>query len=164
HLEKRFGCDREWIVKQTGVRERRHALPHQATSDLAIEAATRCLDAAGLEPRDVDLLLLATCTPDMSFPSTACLVQDRLKLKCPAVDLQAACAGFVYALVTAAAYVKSGACDRALVIGADCLSRTVNPKDLKIYPLVGDGAGAVVLGRGTQEQGLVRYTMGSQGC
>ncbi|MBI3410821.1 MAG: ketoacyl-ACP synthase III [Planctomycetes bacterium] len=163
HLEKRFGCDREWIVKQTGIRERRHALPHQATSDLAIEAATRCLQAADAVASDVDLLLVATCTPDMSFPSTACLVQDRLKLKCPAVDLQAACAGFVYALVTGSAYINSGACDKALIIGADCLSRTVNPEDLKIYPLLGDGAGAVILGRGTPDQGLVRYSMGSQG-
>src|SRR5262249_6430904 len=78
HLEQRFGCDREWIVKQTGIFERRHALPHQATSDLASEAAQRCLSAADVDAKDVDLLLIATCTPDMSFPSTACLVQDRL--------------------------------------------------------------------------------------
>src|SRR5271165_5828585 len=80
HLYERFGFDSDWIVKRTGILERRHALPHQATSDLCCEAAARCLHTAGVKPADVDLLLLATFTPDMSFPSTGCLVQDRLKL------------------------------------------------------------------------------------
>ena len=140
HLNARLGFDSEWIVKRTGILERRHALPHQATSDLCHEAARRCLEQAGVQPRDVDLLLVGTFTPDMSFPSTACLVQDRLRLSCPAVDLQAACAGFMYAFVTGAAYVASGASDLALVIGGDCNSRVVNPNDLKTYLLCGDGA------------------------
>src|SRR5262249_32686775 len=114
HLHQRFGFDSDWIVKRTGILERRHALPHQATSDLSHEAARRCIEQAGVDPRDIDLLLLGTFTPDMSFPSTACLVQDRLRLNCPAVDLQAACAGFMYALITGAAYVASGASDLAL--------------------------------------------------
>src|SRR5207248_5097016 len=99
HLHARLGFDSDWIVKRTGIHERRHALPHQATSDLCHEAARRCIDQSGVDPKDIDLLLLATFTPDMAFPATACLVQDRMGLNCPAVDLQAACAGFMYALI-----------------------------------------------------------------
>jgi 3-oxoacyl-[acyl-carrier-protein] synthase-3 len=163
HLHERLGFDSDWIVKRTGILERRHALPHQATSDLCYEAAVQCIERAEVNPRDIDLLLLATFTPDMAFPSTACLVQDRLKLICPAVDLQAACAGFMYALVTGAAYVASGASDLALIIGGDCNSRVVNPDDLKTYPLFGDGAGAVLLTRGRPDQGLLSYSLGADG-
>src|SRR2546425_8503189 len=85
HLRQRLGCDSEWIIKRTGILERRHALPHQATSDLCYEAARRCLAKAEVDPKDIDLLLVGTFTPDMTFPSAACLVQDRLKLACPAV-------------------------------------------------------------------------------
>jgi 3-oxoacyl-[acyl-carrier-protein] synthase-3 len=163
HLRQKFGFDSEWIVKRTGILERRHALPHQATSDLCHEAAQRCLDGAAINPRDIDLLVLATFTPDMSFPSTACLVQDRLKLNCAAIEIEAACAGFMYALVTAAAYVVSGASSLALVIGGDCNSRIMNPDDIKTYPLFGDGAGAVLLTRGTPEQGLLAFSLGADG-
>jgi 3-oxoacyl-[acyl-carrier-protein] synthase-3 len=163
HLHQRLGFDSDWIVKRTGILERRHALPHQATSDLCLEASRRCIDQAGVNPADIDLLLLATFTPDMAFPSTACLVQDRLKLNCPAVDLQAACAGFMYALITGAAYVVSGASDLALIVGGDCNSRVVNPNDLKTYPLFGDGAGAVLLTRGRSDQGLLSYSLGADG-
>jgi 3-oxoacyl-[acyl-carrier-protein] synthase-3 len=163
HLHQKLGFDSDWIVKRTGILERRHALPHQATSDLCHEAARRCIDRAGVDPRDIDLLLLATFTPDMAFPSTACLVQDRLKLCCPAVDMQAACAGFMYALITGAAYVVSGASDLALIIGGDANSRVVNPDDLKTYPLFGDGAGAVLLARGRPDQGILSYSMGADG-
>jgi 3-oxoacyl-[acyl-carrier-protein] synthase-3 len=163
HLHQRFGFDSDWIVKRTGILERRHALPHQATSDLSHEAARRCIEAAGVNPADIDLCLVATFTPDMSFPSTACLVQDRLKLNCPAVDLQAACAGFMYALITGAAYIASGASDLALVIGADCNSRILNPNDIKTYPLFGDGAGAVLLAKGRPDQGILSYSMGADG-
>jgi 3-oxoacyl-[acyl-carrier-protein] synthase-3 len=163
HLHARLGHDSNWIVKRTGILERRHALPHQATSDLCYEAARRCIDASGADPKDIDLLVLATFTPDMAFPSTACLVQDRLKLICPAIEVEAACAGFMYALVTAAAYVVSGASDVALVIGGDCNSRVVNPDDLKTYPLFGDGAGAVLLARGRPDQGLLSYSLGADG-
>src|SRR5262245_778856 len=92
HLHERFGHDSDWIVKRTGILERRHALPHQATSDLCCEAALRCIDNARVEPRDIDLIVLATFTPDMSFPSTACLLQDRLRLSCAAIEVEAACA------------------------------------------------------------------------
>jgi 3-oxoacyl-[acyl-carrier-protein] synthase III len=163
HLYQRFGFDSDWIVKRTGIYERRHALPHQATSDLACEAARRCIDQAGVRPADIDLVLVATFTPDMSFPSSACLVQDRLRLNAPAVDLQAACAGFMYALITGAAYVAAGASDLALVIGADCNSRILNPDDIKTYPLFGDGAGAVLLARGRPDQGLLSYSLGADG-
>src|SRR5579871_6147205 len=115
HLHERFGFDSDWIVKRTGILERRHALPHQATSDLCHEAALRCLANADVRPQDIDLVVLATFTPDMSFPSTACLVQDRLRLCAAAIEIEAACAGFMYALVTGAAYVASGASSLALV-------------------------------------------------
>jgi 3-oxoacyl-[acyl-carrier-protein] synthase-3 len=163
HLHQRLGFDSDWIVKRTGILERRHALPHQATSDLCHEAAKRCIDQAKAKPADIDLLVVATFTPDMSFPSTACLIQDRLKLNCPALELEAACAGFMYALITAAAYVVAGVSDLALVIGGDCNSRVVNPNDLKTYPLFGDGAGAVLLTRGEPNQGILSYTLGSDG-
>jgi 3-oxoacyl-[acyl-carrier-protein] synthase-3 len=163
HLHARLGFDSDWIVKRTGILERRHALPHQATSDLCHEAARRCIDSSAVNPKDIDLLVLATFSPDMAFPATACLVQDRLKLNCPAVEIEAACAGFMYGLITAAAYVVSGASDLALVIGGDCNSRIVNPDDLKTYPLFGDGAGAVLLTRGRPDQGILSYSMGSDG-
>lgn len=163
HLQERFGCDSDWIVKRTGILERRHALPHQATSDLCHEAAIRCMEKANVSAKDIDLLLVGTFTPDMSFPSTACILQDRLKLNCPAVDLQAACAGFMYALITGAAYVASGASEMALIVGGDTNSRVVNPKDIKTYPLFGDGAGAVLLTRGRPDQGILSYSMGADG-
>src|SRR6516162_5510331 len=163
HLHARLGFDSDWIVKRTGILERRHAAPHQATSDLCYEAARRCIENSRVNPREIDLLVLATFTPDMAFPSTACLVQDRLKLNCAAIEVEAACAGFMYALVTAAAYVVSGVSDVALVVGGDCNSRVVNPDDLKTYPLFGDGAGAVLIARGRPDQGLISYSMGADG-
>jgi len=163
HLRQRLGCDSEWIIKRTGILERRHALPHQATSDLCHMAAQRCLAKADVNPKDIDLLLVGTFTPDMTFPSVACLVQDRLKLACPATDIQSACAGFMYALVTGAAYVLSGASKLALIIGGDCNSRIINPADLKTFPLFGDGAGAVLLAPGRPDQGLLSYSLGADG-
>jgi 3-oxoacyl-[acyl-carrier-protein] synthase III len=163
HLHERLGFDSDWIVKRTGILERRHALPHQATSDLAVEASLRAMNAAGVEAKDIDLVVLGTFAPDMSFPSTACLVQDRLGFVGPAIEIEAACAGFMHALVTAAAYMVAGVSETALVIGADCNSRILNPDDIKTYPLFGDGAGAVVLQKGSKEQGLVSYSMGSDG-
>jgi 3-oxoacyl-[acyl-carrier-protein] synthase-3 len=163
HLHQRFGFDSDWIIKRTGIQERRHALPHQATSDLCHEAAIRCIENAGVRKSDIDLVVLATFTPDMSFPSTACLVQDRLKLSCAAIEVEAACAGFMYALVTGAAYVASGASDLALIIGGDCNSRIMNPDDIKTYPLFGDGAGAALVARGRPDQGLLSFSLGSDG-
>jgi 3-oxoacyl-[acyl-carrier-protein] synthase-3 len=162
-LRTSHGFDPDWIVNRTGIQQRRFALPHQATSDLCIPAAQGCLRAAECDPSEVDLLVIGTMTPDMAFPSTACLVQDRLRLNCPAFDLQAACAGFMYALVTAAQFVAAGTSRRALVIGGDCNSRVINPADQKSFPLFGDGAGAVLLAPGGPEQGMVAYQLGSDG-
>jgi 3-oxoacyl-[acyl-carrier-protein] synthase-3 len=163
HLHQRFGFDSDWIVKRTGILERRHALPHQATSDLCHEAALRCLDNSGVAAGDIDLIVLATFTPDMSFPSTACLLQERLKISGAALEVQAACAGFMYALITGAAYIVSGASSMALIVGGDCNSRILNPRDIKTYPLFGDGAGAVLLTRGRPDQGLLSFSLGSDG-
>jgi len=163
HLHARLGFDSDWIVKRTGILERRHAAPHQATSDLCVEAANDLFAKTGLGPKDCDLLVLGTFTPDMSFPSTACLVQDRLGMIGPAIEVEAACAGFMYALITAAAYVKAGLSDRALVIGGDTNSRVLNPDDIKTYPLFGDGAGAVFVEPGAPDRGILAYNMGSEG-
>lgn len=162
-LHSRFGFDPSWIFQRTGIRERRHAPPEMATSDLALRAARQCLERAGVKPDDIDLVLVGTFTPDMSFPATACIVQDQLGIRAPAVDMQAACAGFMYALVTGAQFVATGCSKLALIIGADCNSRILNPKDQRTYPLFGDGAGAVLLAAGSKEQGLVSYVLGSDG-
>jgi len=164
HLHARLGFDSDWIFKRTGILERRHADPGQATSDLCVEAVNRCFASSGYGPADIDLLVLGTFTPDMSFPSTACLLQDKLGLNCAAIEIEAACAGFMYALITGATYVVSGAADRVLVVGGDTNSRILNPDDIKTYPLFGDGAGAVILERGSPEQGILAYSMGSDGA
>ena len=162
-LATRFGFDPEWIEQRTGILERRHAPQGLATSDLCAEAARRAIRNAQVDPQDIDLLIVGTFTPDFQCPSTACLVQDRLGLDCPAFDAAAACAGFMYALVTASQFVATGNSKLALVIGGDCNSRIVDPADQRTYPLFGDGAGAVLLSAGSREQGLVCYQMGSDG-
>jgi len=158
-----LGFDADWIVQRSGIRERRHASPEIATSDLAVAAAQRCLADAGADPSEIDLVLVGTLSPDYLVPSVACQVQDRLGLCCAAADVSAACAGFVYALVTGMQYVATGCSRRALVIGADCNSRVMNPDDKKTFPLFGDGAGAVLLAPGDAGQGMVAYTLGSDG-
>jgi 3-oxoacyl-[acyl-carrier-protein] synthase-3 len=162
-LEERYGFEPGWIQRRTGIESRRYASPKQATSDLCVEAAERAIQAAGVNPQDIDLLVVGTFTADFHCPSTACLVQERLGLDAPAVDLQAACAGFMYALVTAAQYVATGNSKLALVIGGDVNSRIVNPHDQGTAPLFGDGAGAVLVERGDANQGLLCYQMGSDG-
>jgi len=158
-----LGFDADWIIQRTGIRERRHAPVDMATSDMAVEAARECLEQAGASPDEIDLIIVGTFTPDLPVPACACLVQDRLGISAPAFDVQAACAGFVYSLVTAMQFVASGTSSRALVIGADTNSRIANPSDKKTYPLFGDGAGAVLLGAGEENQGLVSYTLGADG-
>lgn len=158
-----LGFDADWIYQRTGIKQRRHAPPEMATSDLAVEAAKRCLEAAEVRPGDVDLVVLGTFTPDMPFPATACEIQHRLGIQAPAMDLQAACAGFMYALVVGMQFVATGCSRRALVIGADTNSRILNPRDQRTYPLFGDGAGAVLVAPGSPEQGLLSYTLGSDG-
>ena len=162
-LATRFGFDADWITQRSGILSRRHARPDQATSDLCVEAARKAIHSAQVNPADIDLLVVGTFTPDFSFPSTACLVQDKLGLDCAAVDVQAACAGFMYALISAAQYVATGNSKLALVIGGDCNSRVTNPQDQRTAPLFGDGAGAVLLTQGDQNQGLLCYQLGADG-
>lgn len=158
-----LGYDADWIVQRTGIRERRKAADDIASSDLAYEAAVRCLAAAGTTIDDVDMIVLATMTPDSPIPSTACQVQRRLGGRLAAFDVSAACAGFLYALVTGMQFVKTGCARRVLVIGSEVMTRAVNPADVKTYPLFGDGAGAVLLGAGSDEQGFLSYTLGADG-
>lgn len=162
-LASKFGFDSDWITQRTGILSRRHARPDQATSDLCVEAARKAIRAARVNPQDIDLVVVGTFTPDFSFPSTACIVQDKLELDAAAVDVQAACSGFMYAMVTAAQYVATGNSKLALVIGGDCNSRVTNPMDQRTAPLFGDGAGAVLLAAGEPHQGLICYQMGADG-
>ena len=136
----------EWIVERTGIRARHFAADGVNASDLAAEAARQALQAAGCQAADIDLIIVATSTPDMVFPSTACLVQSKLGIVgCPAFDLQAVCSGFVYALSVADSMIRTGAATRALVIGAEVFSRILDFTDRTTCVLFGDGAGAVVL-------------------
>ncbi len=162
-LQARYGYDPAWIEQRTGINSRRYAAPEQATSDLCIEAARRAIRNARVDVRDIDLVMVGTFTPDFQCPSTANLVQDALGIDAPAMDVHAACSGFVYALATAAQYVATGNSRLALVIGGDCNSRIINPLDQKVAPLFGDGAGAVLLARGDSHQGLICYQLGSDG-
>jgi 3-oxoacyl-[acyl-carrier-protein] synthase-3 len=136
----------DWIVERTGIRARHFAAPEVCSSDLGLEAARQALQAAGAEAKDIDLIIVATSTPDMVFPSTACILQDKLGANgCPAFDVQAVCSGFIYALSIADAMIKTGAAKKALVIGAEVFSRILDFKDRTTCVLFGDGAGAVVL-------------------
>lgn len=149
----------EWIVTRTGIRERRVASPQESTATLSIAAAEEALAVAGIPPRDVDLILVATVTPEYLFPSTACLVQDALgATKAGAFDLLAGCSGFIYGLHLAAAAIRAGTHQVALVIGAETLSRIVNWQDRNTCVLFGDGAGAVVL-QGSDTPGGVLASM-----
>ncbi|MGH9535907.1 MAG: beta-ketoacyl-ACP synthase III [Terriglobales bacterium] len=144
-LERMVETNDEWIVTRTGIHERRLVGPGQATSDMALEAARACLAERGVGPEAVEILLVATVTPDMLFPSTACLVQDRLGARCWGFDVLAACSGFLYALATGAQFIASGAHRRVLVVGADAMSSIINYQDRATCILFGDGAGAVLL-------------------
>ena len=136
----------EWIVERTGIRARHFAAPEVCSSDLGLEAARRALQAAGALATDIDLIIVATSTPDMVFPSTACILQNKLGANgCAAFDVQAVCSGFIYALTIADAMIRTGAASKALVIGAEVFSRILDFKDRTTCVLFGDGAGAVVL-------------------
>jgi len=155
-LEKLVETNDQWIVERTGIRERHIAAEDEFTSDLAAQAARAALEVAGLAPDDIDLLLVATTTPDLVFPSTACIVQSKLGMTNgrPAFDLQAVCSGFVYALSVADQFIKTGAARHVLVIGAETLSRITDWNDRGNCILWGDGAGAVVLGA-SAEPGII---------
>jgi 3-oxoacyl-[acyl-carrier-protein] synthase-3 len=136
----------DWIVERTGIRARHFAAPNVCSSDLGLEAARQALEAAGVEPADIDLIIVATSTPDMVFPSTACILQNKLGANgCAAFDVQAVCSGFIYALSIADSMIQTGAAKKALVIGAEVFSRILDFKDRTTCVLFGDGAGAVVL-------------------
>ncbi len=163
-----LGCDSDWIFRRTGILERRKASDDQATSDLAYQASLRAMKAANISANQIDLIIVATITPDHPTPSTACELQRRLGAVAPAMDINAACAGFMYALVTASQFIATGNAKCVLIVGADVMSRTVNPDDKKTYPLFGDAAGAAILtasdrspGTGT---GILSYQLGSEGC
>ena len=163
-IEKMVDTSDEWIRTRTGIRERRIAEPGTATSDLAHLAASEALRQAGLDPRDVDLLIVATTTPDMLFPSTSCLVQQRLGAKSAVCfDLSAACSGSVYAIITAQQYLLTGRYRNALVIGAEVLSSFIDWTDRSTCVLFGDGAGACVLGP-VKRGGILATDMGSDGA
>lgn len=145
-LERMVDTSDDWIVSRTGVRERRIAAEGEYTADLAEHAARRALAAAGIGKETIDLIVLATTTPDQIFPSTACLLQKRLDIHgCPAFDVQAVCTGFVYALDIADKFIRTGSARCALVIGAETFSRIINWSDRSTCVLFGDGAGAVII-------------------
>ncbi|WP_026081144.1 beta-ketoacyl-ACP synthase III [Paenibacillus sp. PAMC 26794] len=164
-LEKMVDTNDEWIVSRTGIKQRHIAAPDQATSDLAYEAAIKALESAGMTGSDLDLIIVATITPDSSFPSTACILQDKLGAKgAAAFDLSAACSGFVYGLASATSFIQSGMYNNALVIGADCLSRITDYTDRNTCVLFGDGAGAVVVGEVPEGRGFKAFDLGAEGA
>ena len=166
-LEK-LGCDSDWIIQRTGIRARHHAPAEMATSDLAIAAAQQCLERTGTDIDEIDLILVATMTPDHYTPSTACMVQKGLGATAAAVDMNAACSGFMYALLTGSQFIKTGCSRKALVIGADKMTMVVDPNDKKTFPLFGDGAGAAIIERDPNEDpnaasGILSFRLASEG-
>jgi 3-oxoacyl-[acyl-carrier-protein] synthase-3 len=163
-LEKMVETSDEWIVTRTGIRERRIAPKEMASSDLAYEAAVRALKKAGIAAEQLELIIVATVTPDMMFPSTACLLQDRLGAKgAAAFDLSAACTGFIYSLASAAKFIESGMYRYALVVGVETLSKITDWEDRNTCVLFGDGAGAAVLGPVEEGYGFKSFVMGADG-
>ncbi len=145
-LEKMVDTTDEWIRSRTGIEKRHFAIDGQTTVDLAERASRHAIEAAGLNPEEIDLIIVATTTPDRIFPSTACLLQSRLDIHgCAAFDVQAVCTGFIYALGIAEKFIKTGSSKKALVVGSETLSRILNWEDRATCVLFGDGAGAVIL-------------------
>ena len=162
-LEKMVETSDQWIIERTGIKKRHIAAENETTCDLAEAAARRALDAAGIAATDLDLIIIATTTPDRVFPSTACLLQQRLGVHgCPAFDVQAVCTGFIYALAIAEKFIRSGSTRRALVIGAETLSRITDWTDRGTCVLFGDGAGAVIL-EASEEPGILSTHLHADG-
>ena len=162
-LEKTVDTSHEWIVERSGINQRHIAAQDELASDLATRAAQRAIETAGLSPDEIDLLIVATTTPDMVFPSTACIVQSKLGISgSPAFDVQAVCCGFVYALNIADLFIKSGQASNALVIGAEVYSRILDWNDRTTCVLFGDGAGAVVLSS-SEEPGILKTKLHADG-
>ncbi|HEY5892643.1 MAG TPA: beta-ketoacyl-ACP synthase III [Chthoniobacterales bacterium] len=163
-LEKMVETSNEWILTRTGIRERRIAAENQNTSDLSVEAAKKAMEQAGVTALDLDLIIVATVTPDTFFPATACWVQKKLGAKnAAAFDLSAACSGFLYAVETARQFIGSGAYETVLVIGADKLSSCIDWTDRNTCVLFGDGAGAAILQHRPGSRGILTTKMGSDG-
>jgi 3-oxoacyl-[acyl-carrier-protein] synthase-3 len=163
-LERMVETSDEWIVSRTGIKERRVVGPDDSTTSLSTAAARQALERAGLEPADIDLIIVGTCTPDQFLVSQACLVQAELGGNAGAFDLGAACSGFVYALATGNQFVQGGLYRRVLVIGADTLTRFVDYTDRTTCVLFGDGAGAVVLEASDEPRGLLSTVLGADGA
>lgn len=162
-LEKIVDTTDEWITDRTGIKKRHIVADNESTCDLAERAALGAIEAAGINKEDIDLIIVATTTPDRVFPSTACLLQDRLDIHgCTAFDVQAVCTGFVYALGVADKFIKSGSHKKALVIGAETMSRTVDWNDRTTCVLFGDGAGAVIL-EASEEPGILSTHLHADG-
>jgi|TARA_B110000483_G_scaffold118984_1_gene143771 3-oxoacyl-[acyl-carrier-protein] synthase-3 len=162
-LEKMVDTNDQWIQERTGIKKRHIIAENETTTDLAFNAAVKAIEAAGIENREIDLIIIATTTPTRIFPSTASLVQERLGISgCPAFDIQAVCTGFIYALTVADKFIKSGSAKNALVIGAESLSRIVDWSDRNTCVLFGDGAGAVVL-QASEETGILSTHIHSDG-
>jgi 3-oxoacyl-[acyl-carrier-protein] synthase III len=163
-LEKIVDTSDEWIASRTGIRERRIAADDEASSDLSVKAAEQAMAMAGISPEQIDLIIVATVTPDMPFPATACLVQDRIGAsKAATFDLSAACTGFMYGVAAATQFIATGMYQYALVIGVDCLSRIVDWSDRNTCVLFGDGAGAAVLGPVREGYGFQSFELGGDG-
>ena len=163
-LAKRIDTSDEWITTRTGIKARHLAADNEKTSDLAVQAASKALEDAEIPAQEIDLIIVATATPDMQFPATATIVQHKLGIEgCPAFDVQAVCAGFMYAITTANAYIRSGMAKKALVIGADIFSRILDWNDRTTCVLFGDGAGAVVLGA-SEEAGIIHSKLHANGA
>ncbi|MEE8387139.1 MAG: beta-ketoacyl-ACP synthase III [Acidiferrobacterales bacterium] len=162
-LEKMVDTSEEWIFSRTGIRERRIAAEGQTTSDLALVASRKALDAASVTKDEIDLIIFATTTADRIFPSSACLLQDRLDIHgCPAFDVQAVCTGFVYALDIADKFIKTDSAKCALVVGAETLSRIIDWSDRSTCILFGDGAGAVVV-KASDQPGIISAHLHADG-
>jgi 3-oxoacyl-[acyl-carrier-protein] synthase-3 len=162
-LEKIVDTTDEWIRTRTGVERRHQVAPEQTTSDMCVEAAKVAMDDAGVQPEDIDLVIIGTTSPDLIFPNVATLVQHRLGIPaCACIGLEAACTGFIYALTTADKYIKAGEANRALVIGAECITKLVDWSDRNTCVLFGDGAGAVIL-EPSEEAGIIGCHLGADG-
>jgi len=162
-LEKMVDTTDEWITSRTGIRERRIASKEVAASDLGIEASKIAIADAGLKPEDIDLIIAATITPDMAFPATACIIQDKIGAKnAGAFDINAACTGFVFGIIIAQQFVDSGAYSRVLVVGTEKLTSIVDWQDRSTCVLFGDGAGACIVGK-TKDRRILSSFMGADG-
>ena len=163
-LEKIVDTNDEWIRSRTGIEERRIAEDGMDTSDMAYEAAVEALKHADIKAEEIDMILVATVTPDQSFPSVSCMLQERLGAKkAAAMDISAACAGFMYGMVTAKQFIESGAYKHVLIVGVEKLSKITDWKDRNTAVLFGDGAGAVVMGRVSEGRGILSFELGADG-